>query len=292
MNSRWNGFIAPALIFLSLLLLSHCKGEKKDEPSKAAIAEAYEERLTRSELRKKVPKSLSHVDSQTIAKNLKRDWVRERVLLREAKERLSEEKKDLSERIQAYRRELLIHLMEQKIIQKELDTNVMRKDLLSYYKEHQKEFILSEPALKYLYVELVQDSVRYLDRFMNALRKDSKQRASSLYSLCRDHAVDCSINTDQWKRIGEFLNRMPFNIKNEARFLKREGVQRYEKEGNIFLLRIVEHRAKKSIAPLKMVEDRVRSMILNERREKLVERVHQKALIDARENNEVQIYDR
>lgn len=286
MRSRWYGIIASVLFFL----LGACKEEKKGQKEES-VAEAYGERLTRAELREKVPNSISPEDSQTIAQNLIRDWVRERVLLKEARERLSKEEKDLSDRIEAYRRSLLIHLMERKIVEQELDTAVDRKELVSYYKEHKKDLILSGPALKYVHVQLVRDSAQYLPRFMKALRKDSSERVDALRSLCRDHAVDCSIKGDRWVRMGEFLTRMPLDIKNEKRFLKKRGLQRYEKAGNIFLLRILDHRPKKSVAPLNMVRDRVRSMILNERKERIVERVHKNALIDAREKNEVRIHE-
>ncbi len=289
-GSPWNDVIVFLSLIPFILLISSCKGEEQKSEGRT-VAEAYGERLTEEELKDKVPASLPSEDSQSIARSLIRDWVRERVLLRKARERLSGKGTEISERVEAYKRSLMIHHMEKQIIKDDLDTTVTRKEVASYYADHRKDLILSEPALRYVHVQLSRDSAQYLARFMRAMRKDSSERLGAMRPLCEAHAVDCSIKGDRWVRMGAFLTRLPLDIENEKRFLEKRKLQRYEKEGNIFLLRILEHRAKDSVAPLSMVEDRVRSMILNERRERILERVHQNALIDARKKNEVRIHE-
>ncbi|MFB6259089.1 MAG: hypothetical protein ABEH38_10380 [Flavobacteriales bacterium] len=285
-RGRIRSFI-PFFVILPLCL-GACEAPEKKEKGKI-VAEAYEDVLTEKELKDRVPSNLSGEDSQHVAETSIRNWVRERVMVRKAKEELSAEEQELRRRIADYRRSLLIHALEKKSVGHVLDSSVSPKELRNYYKEHQKAFQLDGPIIKKVHVSLNTDSIRYLSRFRIALRKDSALRKKAMKPLCEKHALDCSYKGKEWVRLDRFLTRYPLDIENEKRFLEKRALQRFDRKGNIFLLRILAHRSRNAIAPLSMVRDKVRRMIVNERKERVIERLHKKALLNARKKNEVRI---
>ncbi len=280
------------LFIPSLVLLfwaSACQ-ESSDKDKGKPVAEAYGKKLTRSELQKRIPRSLNGADSQRVAETSVQNWVREQVLLRKAREELPSKKKDFEERIRDYRRSLMIHALEKEYLKKELDSTIDKTERRTYYQKNEKEFLLDGPIVKRVFVQLHQDSIRYLSAFMNALRKDSTARKKALDPLCEEHSLHCSGPGKRWVRLESLLTRTPFEAKDPERFLQKKGVRRLDKEGNIFLLRILDHRNSGELAPFSMVEEKVDRMIINERKRAIIERLHQNALLDAKKKDQVRVH--
>jgi hypothetical protein len=277
------------LIFF-ILLLNSCGPGKKEEKDGEVLAEAYGESLSRSEMWERMPASITEQDSERVAETAVRNWVRERVLIRMAEDELSADQKDLRKRIEAYRRSLMIHLLERDRVKEELDSNVKDQEIETYYRENKKEFVLDEAIMKSVHVQLKKDSVRYLPRFMRALRKDSAERSELLRPLCREHALRCDPEAKEWVRLQHFLTRSPIDIDDRGAFLEKRRVQRYDKEDRIFLIRILDHRSVKDTAPPSMVKGRVKRMIINDRKRAIVDRLHKNAFLDARKNDKVRIH--
>lgn len=284
---------APAvnsfLLFFTLFL-SSCGTGKEEEKDGEVLAEAYGESLSRSEMRERMPASITQQDSERVAETAVRNWVRERVLMRMAEDELSRDQKDLRKRIDAYRRSLIIHLLERERVREELDSNVEESEIETYYRENKKEFVLDEAILKGVHVQLKKDSIRYLSRFMRALRKDSTERSELLGPLCRDHALHCNSEGEEWVRLQHFLTRSPIDVEDRGSFLEKRRVQRYDKKDRIFLIRILDHRSVRDTAPPSMVEGKVKRMIINERKRSIVDRLHKNAFLDARKNDKVRIH--
>lgn len=284
---------APAtnsLLLFFILFLSSCGPDNEEEKDGEVLAEAYGESLSRSEMRERMPASITQQDSERVAETAVRNWVRERVLMRMAEDKLSRDQKDLRKRIDAYRRSLIIHLLERERVREELDSNVEESEIETYYRENKKEFVLDEAILKGVHVQLKKDSIRYLSRFMRALRKDSTERSELLGPLCRDHALHCNREAKEWVRLQHFLTRSPIDIDDRGSFLEKRRVQRYDKEDRIFLIRILDHRSVRDTAPPSMVKGRVKRMIINERKRTIVDRLHKNAFLDARKNDKVRIH--
>lgn len=282
-------WMRTASFFFFALLFFSCKGSD-DKDEKRIVAKAYGNTLSEKELQERIPRSLSKADSKEVAETAVRNWIREQVLLRKAEEELSQDEKKLQERIEAYRRSLMIHSLEKKNVRKKLDTQISAKELKSFYQAHKKDLILDEPILRKLHVQLKKDSIRYLSKFIVGLRKDSSERKDAIEEACRERAVDHSLEGNDWMRMGEFLTRFPLDIRDRERFLKKRKVQRFDREENVFLLRILDHRSRNDTAPLSLVRDRVRNMIINERKRTIIDKLHQNAVLDAKKNEEVQVH--
>lgn len=275
---------------LFLLLMMACEEEKEGKKEEEVLAEAYGESLSRSDLRERMPSSITEQDSQRASETAVRNWVREKVLLKKAEEELSSDQKDLRKRIEAYRRSLLINSLEKERVKNELDTSVEKEELRSYYRDNKKEFVLDEAILKKVHVQLKKDSIRYLSRMMRAIRKDSAERSEAMKPLCRAHAVHCATEGKDWVRLKRLLTRMPLKIDDKEGFLEQRRVQRYDKEKRIFLIRVLDHRSKRDTAPFSMVKGKTKRMIINERKRSIVDRLHKNALLDARKNDKVRIH--
>lgn len=276
------------LFFLALLFFGSC-GKDGEESQGRVIAEAFGEELRKEALDERIPKGLSKKDSQELAESFVRNWVRERILLQEAEERMEEGVEDIEERVESYRRSLMVHSLEERVVEERLDTSVSDEEIATFYKEHKKEFNLKEAIVKSNYVRLSLDSAYYAPRFLQTLRKDKEERETELRELCDQHADRCYLESDRWKRFQELLSETGLEVQDLEEFLSNNEYLRSRHEEGIYLLRILDHRLKNEAQPLSMAEDRIRSMILNDRKRSIVESFYQNALRDARKKDQVQV---
>lgn len=277
------------LLSLAVLFFASC-GKDQEESQGRVVAEAFGEELRKEALHERIPKGLSKKDSQELAESFVRNWVREQILLQEAEERMKEGVEDIDERVESYRRSLMVHSLEERIVEEQLDTSVSDEEIATFYKEHKKEFNLKEAIVKSNYVRLSLDSAYYASRFLQSLRKDKKEeREAELRELCDQHADRCYLGSDRWKRFRELLSETGLEVQDLEEFLSNNEYLRSRHEEGIYLLRILDHRLKNEAQPLSMAEDRIRSMILNDRKHSIVESFYQNALRDARKKDQVQV---
>ena len=100
------------------------------------VAKAFGEILTWDSLASQVPDDLSLEDSAAFAERVLDLWMREQVLVNEAKKQLSNELPNIEEALEAYRQSLLINTYENRYVESRLDTRVSEDEILAYYHAH------------------------------------------------------------------------------------------------------------------------------------------------------------
>ena len=103
------------LILLSLL---SCQRQKQVEQP---IAQVFESKLYRSEIKEFVPNNISQEDSAIMAQNYIRNWITQKLLLHKAIENLSGEESKIQKQVEDYRASLLIYNYKQKLIDQKLE---------------------------------------------------------------------------------------------------------------------------------------------------------------------------
>ena len=118
------------LILLSLL---SCQRQKQVEQP---IAQVFESKLYRSEIKEFVPNNISQEDSAIMAQNYIRNWITQKLLLHKAIENLSGEESKIQKQVEDYRASLLIYNYKQKLI----DQNPHCQSALFHCTQKRSEF--------------------------------------------------------------------------------------------------------------------------------------------------------
>ena len=104
------------------MILSSCSlFERTDDILLARLGDSY---LYESEVKSILNSSLSSADSLAFTQQYIQNWAQEELLLQKAELNIDLSKLDLDQRLEDYRRSLLIHAYEQKLIQQSKDTLV------------------------------------------------------------------------------------------------------------------------------------------------------------------------
>lgn len=264
---------------MSLLLLSSCetvtslwKGD--------LVAVVGKQKLYRSQVEKYIPVMANREDSAKLAAKYIDSWAADRLYMKVASEQLSKEEMDVTEDLEAYRRILIKHRYEQKYISSHLDTLVTQEQLEAYHKEHSQSFVLKSPILKFRYADIMKDSPNK-EKILEMLSSEpvvSEELASSTALRFIDSADGW---TDARVLAGEF-GLEPV----EMIALKKDNVIKYEPEGrgDMKVAYVFEFVNTGCVAPIEYCSDRIRDIILSERRHLLLEQLDRDILEDARKS--------
>lgn len=273
-----------------LIVLASCSifGKKNTED---VVAVAFDKYLYRSELEGIVPAGTASPDSIEIARQFIDNWVRQQVLLHHAESNLEKEQKDFDRQLENYRNSLVIYEYESALIRQRLDTVVSDAEIQSFYESNISNFQLPENIIRVCYVKIPNESLntpqaKKAKQLLNSKKPDDRE---NLLELCDKSMFTCRPDDENWVNFNDFIREMSLDISDQDDFLRTQTS--FETNDSLFsyFIRITDYKTRESTAPLSMVEDKVRNLILNRRKSDLLNRMQQQIFEEAIKNKKIEI---
>lgn len=249
----------------------------------------YDDYLYASDLEGVIPPGASPRDSLTAVRNFIQNWVDRELIVKKAEQNLPDEFQDFSGRIEEYRNSLIIFEYEKMLVRQELDTNVSIDAVEEYYQVQKSNFALMEDILDLQYLVLHSDSPA-IRKFRQYLRSDEPADKDSLALYCSKYAETFSLMQGQWLNLDEAFELLPVE---EYSYRQYVGNSRYLEVLDsvfVYMIRIMDYRPADSIPPVGFVEEEIKKIILNKRKNDLIRNMRQGVLQDAIEHNQVEIF--
>jgi hypothetical protein len=259
--------------------------EKEEKP----IARVHDKYLYKSDLNNINTYELSSEDSATMVKQYIDSWIRNQLILYKAEQNLSEPDKNIEEQIENYRTSLLIYKFEQNLLRNKLDTLISDSEIQKYYEINISNFILSEGVIKGIFIKLPDNNtnISEIDRWCQINTEDNLQK---LETYCFNHAKSFKYFNDKWTNINSVFNEIPLKYTNPEQLIRFNKRFELRDSSYIYLLYINEFLPEGKVAPLEMVEDNIKSIILNKRKIEFVNELENNIYRDAQNKNNFQIY--
>lgn len=253
------------------------------------LVRVYDKYLYASDLEGVVPGGLSVRDSLTMVRTYIQNWVDDQLLIRKAEENLPDEMKDFSRELEDYRNSLVVFEYKKMLLKQQLDTHIGANAVLSYYRDHSQSFVLKNDMITMKYLMLHVDSPAK-GKFRNFLQSDEIEAKDSLAYYCSKYASDFSLADDRWYYKEELADYIPVTDYSYREYLANRRYLELNDSDFVFLIRFMDYRPADSIAPVSVVENEIREMILNKRKNSLIREMQQTVLQDAVEHNQVEIF--
>ena len=264
---------APAawgrVVLLATLLLSACG---TDDPGQRVLAEAYGEKLWWSDLRPLVPVDADKEDSAAIVRRYVDNWARDQVMLHMAQENLDLDKLNVEARIKDYRGSLITFAYEQALVEQNLDTVVSQAEVQDYYGKNLSNFQLKDNMVRVRWFKLRDEDTKLMKQVETLWRSPRDEDRSKLEVLLARHGATIVDSHDQWVPFKDLQAQVPLRPDNPTDWLQGRGKVTVRENGSTWFVDILEHRLKDSTAPLETVAPQVRSILINQRKLRLVER--------------------
>jgi hypothetical protein len=263
------------LLWISLvfvLFFSSCQGKKAEEKSEVVIS-VYGKKLYKADLENIVYEGISYNDSVVRAKVYIDKWVRSQLLIRQAENNLTPEQLDFSKRLEEYRNSLVINKYETELINQNLDTEVTEDQIYEYYNQNKSEFRLNRDIVQVASVSLPNDSkMKWV--FTKLFRDYDYLMVDSLTSLASRHALNYDFNIKEWRSFEEIVDTYNLKLKDNKSFLDEKKFFIINNDEVYTLVRICDYRLIGDESPCEMETDRIKYIILNNRKKDLLEKLY------------------
>ncbi len=271
-----------------LTLLVGCDYFQKSS-KEVVVAECYGKYLYESDLIGLVPEGTPTMDSIQRVSTFIDSWVRRQVLIHQAESNLNKEMLDLDKQMEEYRNSLIIYTYESQLIDQKLDTVISDDEIAEYYEQNKEDFQLRNTMVRVAYVILEEDSKQKPD-FKKLLSDPDTLMLQNIDIQATYYAVKSFVDVDQWMRLDELTNIIPIEIFNAESFLKKNKFVCFDMNEYTYMVRFVDYLLEESTSPMEMVRDNIKSVILAQRRQSLIDKMQTALYEKAKREKAFEVY--
>lgn len=260
--------------------------DQMDKP----LARAYDQVLNWSDLRQVVPLGSSAEDSTILAQRYIDTWLRQQVILQMAERNLSTEGFELEDQLEEYRRSLVIFNYEQALVDQKLDTAVSDQEIRAYYEAHRANFELKDNIVRARWFKVNEPDKRVVRKMEERFLGGKNDQLHDLELWLAGLGVSITDRSGAWTPYSEVLAEVPLSGAEAANLLARGGKLVVKQDHAVWFVEILDHRTATSASPLEMVQQDIRSILLNQRKLQLIESMRETVYKQALEHEDVELY--
>lgn len=269
------------ILFAITIFFFSCK---KDDTKNKAIARCYDKYLYQSDIKDLVSKNTSKKDSISVVNNFIKEWVKMSILTQKASENI-EEDDEIIKQVEDYKNSLLIH----KYLQHLTDKNALKitdEEIEKYYKQNEKEFVLSSNIVQAIYIEAPKNSE--LSNKESLITSANNQDAlNDLQDFCYKNSFTFFLQ-NKWTYLSGFLQKLKVDFGSPTDILQSK-FRKIEKDNMLYYIKIVKYQEEGTLAPIEFVKNDIKTMIINRNKIKYIRDIEDNFYQDALDNKEVEI---
>ncbi|MDR1342554.1 MAG: hypothetical protein LBK18_04760 [Prevotellaceae bacterium] len=252
------------------------------------LATVENKKLYMADMKDRFPPNITKTDSLAILHSYVDMWVKQALLLHLAEENLSSKQKDVSSLLEDYRASLLVYRYEQEYVER-VDTAVSESECESFYNKNRQHFILSKPIARVLFIKLRKNSP-YLERIKKIYTSSKPEDATTLEDLCLQAALKFDHYGDRWLTLDELAKELPARKGGYEDVAAKKRVIEVEDGAYAYLVSIRDFKERDAIAPIEHEYGNIKAMILNRRKDSMIQSLEQRVLQEAKQKSAVKIY--
>ena len=272
----------------AILLASLFAGCGNGSEYSDVVAEACGHQLLRSDLANVVAPGLSKEDSLTAANNYIDQWIQQTVVMEQAKTEID---KSFEKELENYRISLLTYEYEQLVVDRMLDTAVSNREMSEYYNAHQDDFTLRNNIVKAIYVKFDKDAqpVKSVTKLMSP-KTISDKDMDKIQKAAVQYGRDYNFDADTWIPFSKFQTMVPVTTYNEELYLKNNHNVVVEDSASVYIAKILDYRLSEQLSPLSYETERIKNIILNQRRIEIIKNMQRDLLVQANKEGKIRKY--
>ncbi|MBR4775895.1 MAG: peptidyl-prolyl cis-trans isomerase [Bacteroidales bacterium] len=279
-----------------IILLTLCPavfwqcGQGSDELLRGKlVAKVGEHRLYQSQLQSYIPVGVSPEDSAALATRYINAWAEDLLLLDMAEEQLSEADKNVNEELEEYRKTLLKYRYRQLYVLQRLDTLITEEEVEAYYNANKDRFRLDRPVIKARYM-IIPENSRSLESLKKKMSSNDEMEVTEADSLARYATLKYVDASDTWMDAITLGQEVGTEWQSLLKSINKHFAEVPDEAGNLHVAYIVEMVQEGKPAPQEYVRERIRELILSNRKHKLESDLERDLLEDARRTQKFVIF--
>ncbi len=279
-----------SLLYITIisLLLVACSYNSNQNRKGAAVAEVGGNYLYQSEIDRNYTLQINDTDPAEFAKKYIDKWVKQQLLLSEAKVKLTPEELDLDYEIEKYRQELLIHRYRNKRINTLNEEKIPFTDIEEYYNQNKKSFTLSHPIVRVNYF-ILPIEVDVPNRIKNKLHSENENDIEEYEEFMFSFATKYDNFDNSWVYLDNVLRSMNYELQNTEQYLRRNQLITFNTENEQHIIAVKEFIISGEPAPIEFVTPRIRAYMLNSKKLDFLREIKDSLYNDALKYNKFRV---
>ncbi|MDW8158384.1 MAG: hypothetical protein RML72_05845 [Bacteroidia bacterium] len=243
--------------------------------------------LTRTQLNQNIPRGISSQDSAQWAQAYIQNWKIEQVLYDYAQKNVKDWEEKIQERIEDYKRKLLIYELQNQYLQ-QMDTTLTQKEVEAYYKANLEQYASTTTLYQFAYIR---SATPQLANWIRIFPMQNKEELQKLEVWCKANA-DFFILDSRFQHqelIPGISAKAPFDIRNVGPGSAPKFWNSYENGITFYhLYYLIDVVRPGWPLPLSLIQDRVKESLQNKRKIEAIQKLESQLLQEANLNNEFQ----
>ncbi len=284
----WTFYLA--LMVSVLTTLQGCQSEAKhkaNHPDERILAQVDQLKLLHKDLIKMLPQELNGQDSIAYLRSLTERWVRDEIMIIEAEKRLAQTL-NIDQLIEEYKKSLLLHQFENKLISQYLDTVIHEIELNEYYEKNKDSYILSEPIARLFFVKINRNNEQ-IDKIKDLLKKQTPGFVDTLKAICDASAQNYILDDISWFTIQQISELWPDNHP-KLHTWKKNKLTTQTIGDYTYITYLLDLLKTNETAPLEYVRLQVEKIMLQKRKIKFIESIKKQIYQEALKSQRIKIY--
>ncbi len=276
-----NSLPTSFIFFLIILVLASCKNES-NEKNLARFKDTY---LNESDIINEIPITLNQKDSAIFADNYIHKWLVNQMIMEKSEEMIPLEVLKVEKKINKYKMSLISYEFEQFYINKRLDTSISKFQISKYYKNHLDDFVLNDYAVKCMYLQVPKKS-KFLKEIKKNYHLKNEYMIDKIMEIGQNEEVSLYYNPEEWVLFDDLMKQIPILEKySKVEFIKKKKKVILDFNNYTYFINVYDFIIKNGISPLSFEENKIKSIILNQRAKNLRKKLRQDLYNDGIKNN-------
>lgn len=199
-------------------------------------------------------------------------WVKDQLKIDQAEQVFESSQQDVDRMVEDYRQSLLKNKLDQYYIDSFIDTLFTESEIRSYYNENRKDFILDKTIVKGRIVKFPKN-FRQEQELRKLMLSGSESDYQAFVGLCTKNSLGLTEFTS-WNDFSQFQAVLPRPDKDDYDYLLAAPNKIHEiADGpNKYFVRVLDFRKVGDYTPPESVQDVIRRIIFNRRKQDIVRR--------------------
>lgn len=277
-------------IFIAFVsLLCACRGTQPAGDADALV-KVKDRTLSRSEVKRAIPRGASSADSLLLAESLVKKWVKDVLVYDVAQRNLErDEKAEVDRLVEEYRHSLIRYRYQEQLIRERLSSEFQESDKLRYYEENQKKFVLDKALVKGLFLKIPLDAPG-LSEVKGWYRSTAEASLEKIEKYSVQNATIYDYFYDKWVDFDEVMDNIPVYVPDANSFLKANKFVEVADSSYCYLLNIKEYLPVGSVAPYDYASAQIVELLVNLRKVDFLKSFEEELYNDAVRSGEVEFY--
>lgn len=274
-------------IITILLLLVSCTREAADK-KRTPLLEVEGKFLYLDDVQNIIPPNVNTADSAEIADSFQRKWITDVLIYQNARRNITN-RAEIDRLIEEYRKSLIIHQYQQKLLASKLPKEPSEEELKTFYEQYGNQLQLKENIIKGIML-IVPQKAPQISSVRSWVQSGNEKALENIEKYSLRNAISYDYFADRWLSLTEVLKRIPVQIEQPATFVANNRFFETQDSTRHYFLRISDYRTTGQTEPFEMAREKISNLIMNKMKSQIISDFEKEIYEDAVKNGDINYF--